>query len=254
MSALTVDDPRSEGILFDLFGTLVFFDATRLPRVRVGEVERPATITSAADLLSRLSPSPTLDELYAALRTVSLEFEEEANRTCRERPSRERFYHALSRLGASGDLVAIAEELSARHMIGLAQAVVCPEDRRGLLRELRRRYRIALVSNFDHTATAHMILRRDGLAELFDAVVVSDEVGLRKPHRHLFELACERIGLETSACLHVGDSHRADICGATEAGVEAVWIDESDTPAAPAVGRIADVRQLPEWLAQRDRG
>lgn len=253
MRASSSDDSRSHGLLFDLFGTLVFFDATRLPRMRVGGVERPVTIASAEDVLSRLCPTPSIEQLYDALRTVSLEFEEEAARTYRERPSHERFREALSRLGASGDLGSVAEELSRRHMAGLAHAVVCPVDRRELLSGLRKRYRIALVSNFDHAATAHMILRRDGLADLFDAIVVSDEVGLRKPHRHLFDLACERLGLEAALCLHVGDSHRADIHGATEAGVEALWVDAGEAPVAPAVGRIPDVRDLPTWLAERER-
>ena len=46
---------------------------------------------------------------------------------------------------------------------------------------------------------------RDLLAELFDAVVISGEVGLRKPHREMYALGAERIGLAPAECVFVDD-------------------------------------------------
>jgi epoxide hydrolase-like predicted phosphatase len=46
---------------------------------------------------------------------------------------------------------------------------------------------------------------RDLLAELFDAVVISGEVGLRKPHREMYALGAERIGLPPAECVFVDD-------------------------------------------------
>jgi putative hydrolase of the HAD superfamily len=46
---------------------------------------------------------------------------------------------------------------------------------------------------------------RAQLAELFDAWVISAEVGLRKPDPKIYELAAERLGLEPSACVFVDD-------------------------------------------------
>jgi epoxide hydrolase-like predicted phosphatase len=43
------------------------------------------------------------------------------------------------------------------------------------------------------------------LAELFDAVVISGEVGMRKPAPEMYTLCCERIGLEPPACVFVDD-------------------------------------------------
>ncbi len=43
------------------------------------------------------------------------------------------------------------------------------------------------------------------LGELFDDVVISGEVGLRKPHPEIFLLAAERVGLSTSACVFIDD-------------------------------------------------
>jgi putative hydrolase of the HAD superfamily len=47
-----------------------------------------------------------------------------------------------------------------------------------------------------------------GLAERFDVVVISGEVGLRKPEPAIYELAAERLGLPPSACVYVDDIER----------------------------------------------
>lgn len=46
---------------------------------------------------------------------------------------------------------------------------------------------------------------RDLLAELFDGIVISGEVGLRKPAPEIYALAAERIGLVPEACVFVDD-------------------------------------------------
>ena len=84
--------------------------------------------------------------------------------------------------------------LLATHMTELSKAVVFPEHHGDLLRSLRKRHRLAVVSNFDYTPTAWHVLEREGVADLFETVVVSDEVGWRKPKPVIFELALERHG------------------------------------------------------------
>jgi putative hydrolase of the HAD superfamily len=46
---------------------------------------------------------------------------------------------------------------------------------------------------------------RERFAELFDAVVISGEVGLRKPDEAIYRLAAERLGVEPEACVFVDD-------------------------------------------------
>ena len=158
---------RPRGLLFDLFGTLVFFDASRLPRALVGGVERPATIANAEELLARLRPSPTIEALIESIRSVSTAFVESAGATYAELSSPDRFKRALGALGVEGDVAEVGEELSRRHMRTLSEAVVCPPDRVALLESLTARKRIALVSNFDHGPTAHPMLLRHGLHDRF---------------------------------------------------------------------------------------
>lgn len=70
-----------------------------------------------------------------------------------------------------------------------------------VLNARRQGVRTGLISNSWGTR------RYDGaqLAELFDGVVISGEVGIRKPAPEIYRLGAERIGLEPSPCVYVDD-------------------------------------------------
>ena len=104
-----------------------------------------------------------------------------------------------------------------------------------LLEALRRRgLRLALVSN---TASPEWLLRpvleRQGLIDRVDAVVLSSEVGKRKPHPAIFERALAEVGARPEEALFVGDRVEADVLGASRVGmktVQALWFRADDVP------------------------
>jgi putative hydrolase of the HAD superfamily len=69
-------------------------------------------------------------------------------------------------------------------------------------------------------------LDRTGLDDLFDAVVVSYDVGVHKPNRRIFDAA--RDCLDADTYVMVGDDHNTDIVGAREAGFEAIHIQSDE--------------------------
>ncbi len=93
--------------------------------------------------------------------------------------------------------------------------------------------RVAVVSNWDDrlrgTLTALGVLR------WVDAAVISAEVGLEKPHPGIFHRACERLGVDPSRALHVGDDAGDDVRGARAAGCLTLrWPEEVGSFAALA--------------------
>jgi putative hydrolase of the HAD superfamily len=95
-----------------------------------------------------------------------------------------------------------------------------------LLGELRRHYRLAVVSNFDYSPTCLAILERAGIASLFETIVISDEVGWRKPKPVIFETALDRMGgLRPAEALFVGDRADIDVLGARAVGMTSAWIN-----------------------------
>jgi epoxide hydrolase-like predicted phosphatase len=58
--------------------------------------------------------------------------------------------------------------------------------------------------------------------ELFDDVVDSCEVGMRKPNPAIYRLACERLGVTPEASLFI-DDHEGNVAGARAVGMGAIW-------------------------------
>ena len=85
----------------------------------------------------------------------------------------------------------------------------------------------AVVSNFDRRLRD--ILHVLDLEHLFDAVIVSCEVGAEKPSPAIFDAACRALDVHPPAdfVLHVGDDRRNDVWGARACGISA-WLWEGD--------------------------
>jgi putative hydrolase of the HAD superfamily len=115
--------------------------------------------------------------------------------------------------------------LLATHMRELSRVVECPPHHVELLTELRRHCRLAVVSNFDYSPTCRVILEREGIATLFDTIVISDEVGWRKPKPVIFETALDRMGVRAAEALFVGDRADIDVIGARAVGMPTAWIN-----------------------------
>jgi putative hydrolase of the HAD superfamily len=153
----------------------------------------------------------------------------------------ERFTLALLNAGYvdGAQTRALARRLSSKHMELLRRAVEIPPGHVDFLARLARRYPLALVSNFDHGATAREILRRDGAAAYFDPIVISDEHGWRKPHPSIFADTLATLGVAPEDALYVGDSVEDDIVGAKGAGLDIAWVNPRGKP-APATAPKPD--------------
>lgn len=218
--------PRYRGICFDLFGTLVLVDDTRLPELVVGERRVRTTIAGLGPLLAEWAPDVSLRAFAEALRAVSGEMARARARDHVELPSRERFRRALAAVGVDGGGgIEAAVQLSRAHLASIAGTTVLPPAHRAVLEAARARGRVALVSNFDDTATAYEILRRHGILDAFDTIVVSEAIGLRKPHPAVVRTALAGMDVAAAEALFVGDTFAEDVLGAQAAGVDAAWID-----------------------------
>jgi FMN phosphatase YigB (HAD superfamily) len=214
------------GVLFDLFGTLITFDPQRLPELDSGSERVRTTVAGLAAHLAEWVPGVSPAEFWQALLSVSDEMARARAYDHVELPSRERFRRALERVGCEDEGQAeAAVHLSRAHMALIVESTVLPPAHAALLAELRPRYRLGLVSNFDDTSAAYDILLRHGIAPHLDTVVVSEALGLRKPHPAVLRAGIRGLGLGPAEVLLVGDSWGEDIAGARAARLDAAWID-----------------------------
>jgi putative hydrolase of the HAD superfamily len=218
---------KPPAVLFDLFDTLVLLDRSRLPEIHVNGKLRRTTAGHLHRAFQPFAPGLSLEDFVDALFWSWQEAERLRGEAHREVTAPERFAMMFRRLGLDEAEVPpeALDTLLATHMRELSKAVVFPEHHRELLRGLREHHRLAVVSNFDYTPTALHVLEREGVAELFETIVVSDEVGWRKPKPVIFELALRRLAIGPGEALFVGDRADIDVVGAQGVGMASAWIN-----------------------------
>ena len=93
------------------------------------------------------------------------------------------------------------------------------DDVRPSLTRLRSRYRLFALSN------GNADLVRCGLGDLFAGHITARAAGAAKPDARIFALLSAAAGVEAHQVLHIGDDPLADVVGATQAGMQAVWLN-----------------------------
>ncbi len=224
-----------KNIFFDVGGTLLFPDMERM----------------LAPLLERVQP--TAEHLAAAGRAAKFWFPGNgddaplpgggAQRIATNKGHWQVFFEAL--LQSLGCCQELLPELTARAGNSGYWTVV-DADASAILGELRRHYRLGVISNAD--GRIHQVLGRAGLAQYFDQIIDSGVVGYEKPDRRIFQAALRAMGAEAAESLYVGDIYAIDYVGATTAGMQGVLIDPDGAYRdwkAPCIQRLSD---LPEWM------
>jgi len=85
-------------------------------------------------------------------------------------------------------------------------------------------YKTGLISNFTYAPVIYAGIRKLGINKFFNAILVSEDVGWRKPHRRIFEEALRRLGVKADETVYVGDSPLEDIKGAKALGMRTVFV------------------------------
>lgn len=109
---------------------------------------------------------------------------------------------------------------------------------REVLQLLAQRHPLVLVSNF--YGNISVVLEEFGFAGIFQHVIESAVVGIRKPDARIFLLGVEALGLKSEEVAVVGDSIEKDIKPAHEAGCKTVWLRGQQWTDAPSDERKAD--------------
>lgn len=94
------------------------------------------------------------------------------------------------------------------------------QDVVALIQALRRRYRVALLSNADERLES-VLRERYGIAHLFDPLVISARVGMAKPDPAIYLLTAERAGVRPQACIFV-DDHPKNAAAACAVGMTGI--------------------------------
>ena len=116
-----------------------------------------------------------------------------------------------------------------------------------LVKELRNRFKAGVVSN-GFPDVQYRKLETIGLLHEFSCIVLSEEIGIRKPLPGIFTHAALLLQVEPSECLYVGNSYTSDVVGARNAGMTACWLNREvmipDNKDIQADYIISDLKEL----------
>lgn len=101
------------------------------------------------------------------------------------------------------------------------------EDAIPVLKELGRSKKLVLVSNFDHPRHVRKYLSYYKLTNLFDSIIISGEVGVKKPNPEIFKSALLTTNLKASEVAFIGDADE-DIEAGNGAGMMSILINRPD--------------------------
>jgi HAD superfamily hydrolase (TIGR01549 family) len=255
--------PSIKAVFFDLGDTLWHFPS--MPPV---EVIRGETMKRVSRLVESWDEKITEKRLFLA-RDIRMEMEVETSRA----------FHGDS---IDPDYADICRRVAARHGMKLTAEqgaelwevwnlggqflgrTLFPDTLETLQWLAERGFRLGSVTNRGYGGPRFWEELRDlGLAELFEVVAVSCDIGYMKPHPRIFEYALEAMSLAPEETAMVGDSLRADVEGARAQGMMTIWrrppLDEpveaaSDPPEVEGnvrpdytVDSIGEIRGLPPF-------
>jgi putative hydrolase of the HAD superfamily len=191
-------------VFFDVDDTLVDFETSNVAVFRqlFGELD----FGSWSALTAELYPRFTAGEMdFVTMRDIRMR----------------RFLQQIGRPAQAADVVE-----AERHRIELLDAsYLLFDDVLPCIEALRAAgLRLGLITN-NESEHQRRKLATTGLADLFDAVVISGEVGIAKPELGIFSHACGLLAVEPEICVHIGDNVDTDVRGALGAGIGAIWLD-----------------------------
>lgn len=103
------------------------------------------------------------------------------------------------------------------------------------------RHAIVIITN-NGVAEQRLKLERCGFDGLIDAMVTSEEAGVSKPARGIFDQALARVSARAGDAVMLGDAWVADVEGARGAGVIPVWLNRTGRPSPDAA--VAELTSL----------
>lgn len=215
-----LDFTRFEVLTFDCYGTLINWEAGILSALR--------RILSAH---RKKIDAATLLKLYG-------DFEQRSEQGVFH-PYREVLESVIRQFGVELRFAPTAEEV--RSLPDSLSTWQPWPDTVAALRQLKTRFRLAILSNVDDDLFA---LTRPQLEVDFDEVITAQQAQAYKPSLKLFELALSRIHAPAHRVLHVGQSIYHDVIPAQALGLATVWVNRPS--ARPGVGAVKAAEAKPD--------
>lgn len=142
-------------------------------------------------------------------------------------PASDPYVRAFEQIVGEYDIKLDPKEARDAYVAAELEACTVPEEMRRALRTIAGSKPTGVITNGDSAVVREKLTRHD-LESLFDTLVLSGDLGVKKPNPEIFNIARERVDVDT--CVYVGDSYDTDIEPAEEAGFSTVHVRNDAGP------------------------
>lgn len=232
-----------KGIFFDLFNTLITYD--------------PPREETQTNLLKKHGISITKKAISPAIKAGDEYFYSENSKSpIKNRPPEEQkvfWYEYQERILRQAGIEPEPELVSdVLRELGEVKYKMAPFiDVLPVLEKLNRdNYKLGIISNIDRDIKP--MCEEMGFSPFLDIILTSHQTGLYKPSPEIFQLACEKTGVELKEALYVGDQYQIDVVGAEKAGMTGVLVDRDELfdDKLPEGYRISSLLGLPDLITK----
>jgi len=229
MVSETIGGNKISGWMFDLGNTLI-----RVPECKCEEGAK----RMYRYLAERLWVPPNLPELWLNKRK---ECYERAEADHREYPAAQVLKKLLHELGVHAPHEVITGALDKFFELEERSYTILP-DVDEVLSKLQGPK--VLVTNATYSPLIRRLVERFELTQYFRDIIISADVGVRKPHPYIFELALNKLRLPPDQVAMVGDTWQHDIEGAINVGVIPIYVGDEEHHLL----NVIHIRELMELL------
>ena len=157
-----------------------------------------------------------------------------------------RFRDFFEMIGAD---VSLAESFNKDYQVALGDHIEFVDKAEEILLSQKGRYTLVAVTNGTKVAQDKK-LRLSELDKVFDAIFISEDVGVEKPKKEYFDHVFEKLGIKNKKeVLIIGDSLTSDMQGGLNAGIDTCWFNpthKENTLDVPVTYEIASLAKLSE--------
>jgi putative hydrolase of the HAD superfamily len=199
---------KFQAIIFDLFGTIV--DDFAAASAGSNHAEFPAALGLPYDPFMQHWRQLTDRRSLGEFQTVEASIE-----------------HVCNIIGASVTDEQMTQAVETRLQLTRRALTPKPDAVETLAQLSDDGFKIGLLSNC--SIEIPIVWPETVFAELFDSTVFSSRERIKKPAKQIYQLACERLGVEPEECLYVADGENYELAAASQVGMHPVLIKTSES-------------------------
>ena len=171
------------------------------------------------------------------------------NKITKDQLNADRYTHPLRVMGVA-DADAVGARFWEESMKRLPLGAKLMPHAREILEYLKPQYRLYILSNGFAELQARK-MQSAGIGDYFDGVVLSEDIGVNKPHREIFEHALRVANVTADRALMIGDNYEVDIKGAKGVGVDQVYynptkkdLDQGDLSPTYTINSLLELKEI----------